>query len=122
MPVATFNGRVCIELALSPPAARDLRSQPWRSAVLRPFPASILMRHAAFEARDGDKRVKGFVYESLPQGMSWQARIDGTAILVKAETRRQAVELAVARRLPADAPGSGFCARVQTLRASDRSR
>ena len=50
-----------------------------------------------FEARDGDKRVKGFVYESLPQGMSREARIDGTAILVKAETRRQAVELAVAQ-------------------------
>ena len=36
-----LNGRVCIELALSPPTARELRSQPWRSAALRPFPASL---------------------------------------------------------------------------------
>ena len=50
-----------------------------------------------FDARDGDKRVEGFVYTSLPSRMSWEARIDGTAILFKAETRREAVELAVAQ-------------------------
>ena len=54
--------------------------------------------HEAYrlEARDGDKRVEGFVDKSLPRGMSWEARIDVTAILVKAGTWREAVELAVA--------------------------
>jgi hypothetical protein len=50
-----------------------------------------------FEALAGDKQVEGFVYKALPTRISWEARIDGTAILVRAETRRGAVELAVAQ-------------------------
>jgi hypothetical protein len=51
----------------------------------------------SFEALAGDRRVEGFVYKALPRRISWEARIDGTAILVRAETRREAVELAVAQ-------------------------
>jgi hypothetical protein len=60
------------------------------------IPGVTLHEAYRFEAGDGDKRVEGFVYKVLARRMNWEARIDGTAILVKAETRREAVERAVA--------------------------
>ena len=50
-----------------------------------------------FETLIGDTQVEGFVYKVLPRRIDWEARIDGTAIVVRAETRREAVEFAVAQ-------------------------
>jgi hypothetical protein len=61
------------------------------------IPGVSLHEAYRFEARDGDKPVEGFVYKALPRRIGWEARIDGTAIRVRAETRREAVELAVAQ-------------------------
>ena len=61
------------------------------------IPGVTLHEAYRFAACDGDKLVEGFVYKALPRRVSWEARIDGTAILVRAETRREAVELAVAQ-------------------------
>jgi hypothetical protein len=59
------------------------------------IPGVTLHEAYRFEAHDGDQRVEGFVYKALPRRISWEAKFDGTAIRVKAETRREAVELAV---------------------------
>jgi hypothetical protein len=50
-----------------------------------------------FETRNDDKRVEGFAYKALPRRIGWEARIEGTAIRVRAESRREAVELALAQ-------------------------
>lgn len=50
----------------------------------------------SWEGGVGDKRVEGFVYKVLPRRISWEARIDGTSVTARAETRREAVALAVA--------------------------
>jgi hypothetical protein len=60
------------------------------------IPGVTLHEAYRFETGNGDSSVTGFVYKALPRRISWEARIDGTAIRAKAETRREAVELAVA--------------------------
>lgn len=48
-----------------------------------------------FESRGGD-RIGGFVFKQLPRRVTWEARIDGTSIAASAETRREAIERAIA--------------------------
>jgi hypothetical protein len=40
--------------------------------------------------------VEGFVYKALPRRKSWEARVDGTSISIRGETRGEAVEAALA--------------------------
>ena len=40
--------------------------------------------------------VEGFVYKALPRRKSWEARVDGTNISIRGETRGEAVEAALA--------------------------
>ena len=39
--------------------------------------------------------VEGFVYKALPRRKSWEARIDGTNISIRGETRGEAVQAAL---------------------------
>ncbi len=52
-----------------------------------------------FEGGAGGDSVEGFVYKVLPRRISWEARIEGTSIRARAETRREAVELALAQAI-----------------------
>jgi hypothetical protein len=45
-----------------------------------------------FDAGDG---IEGTVFKVLPRRTTWEARVDGTPIAARGETRREAVELAV---------------------------
>lgn len=49
-----------------------------------------------FESSDKDVVFEGVVFKKLPRRINWEARIDRTSIVEVGETRRQAVELAIA--------------------------
>ena len=46
--------------------------------------------------RDGEGRFEGTVFKKLPRRLNWEARIDNTSIVATGETRREAVERAIA--------------------------
>ncbi|HWL42993.1 MAG TPA: hypothetical protein VNQ73_08610 [Ilumatobacter sp.] len=48
-----------------------------------------------FESRSGE-RIEGFVFKQLPRRQTWEARIDSTDIVATGETRREAIEAALA--------------------------
>ncbi|MPY95885.1 MAG: hypothetical protein GEV08_23365 [Acidimicrobiia bacterium] len=60
------------------------------------IPGITLQEAYRFSAGAGDEFVEGTVFKALPRRITWEARVDGTTIVIHAETRRQAVELAVA--------------------------
>jgi hypothetical protein len=49
-----------------------------------------------FSAGAGDDHVEGTVFKALPRRIVWEARIDDTTIAATGETRRDAVEHALA--------------------------
>jgi hypothetical protein len=51
--------------------------------------------HEAYRFETDDGRVDGIVFKSIPR-LVWEAHIIGTSIMVKGETRREAVEQAIA--------------------------
>ncbi len=69
------------------------------------IPGVTLREAYRFESGDGEYRVEGTVFKKLPRRVSWEARVDNTSIVETGETRREAVELAIAEfRLQSGAP------------------
>ena len=60
------------------------------------IPGVTLREAYRFESSDGEKMFEGTVFKKLPRRINWEARIDGTSIIEVGETRREAVELAIA--------------------------
>ena len=60
------------------------------------IPGVTLREAYRFESGEGEGRVEGVVFKRLPRRVNWEARIDHTSIVETGETRRQAVELAIA--------------------------
>ena len=59
--------------------------------------SGVTLRDAyRFESSDGQAAFEGTVFKKLPRRINWEARIDGTSIVEVGETRREAVELAIA--------------------------
>lgn len=57
----------------------------------------ITLRDAyRFESTDDDQPFEGVVFKRLPRRVTWEARIDNTTIAATGETRRDAVERAMA--------------------------
>lgn len=65
------------------------------------IPGVTLQEAYRFAAGEGDGFVEGTVFKSLPRRIVWEAHVDGTSIVVYGETRREAVEFAVAKAGPA---------------------
>ena len=49
-----------------------------------------------FESRAAEAHIEGFVFKKLARPVTWEARVAGTGIVATAETRRGAIEAAVA--------------------------
>ena len=60
------------------------------------IPGVTLREAYRFESSDGETMFEGTVFKKLPRRINWEARIDGTSIVEVGETRREAVELAIA--------------------------
>jgi hypothetical protein len=61
------------------------------------IPGVTLREAYRFESSDdGQIAFEGTVFKRLPRRINWEARIDGTSIVEVGETRREAVELAIA--------------------------
>jgi hypothetical protein len=60
------------------------------------IPGVTLREAYRFESSDGQIAFEGSVFKRLPRRIDWEARIDGTPIVEVGETRRKAVELAIA--------------------------
>lgn len=60
------------------------------------IPGVTLHTAYRFESTDSDDPFEGIVFKRLPRQLNWEARIDDTTIVVTGETRREAVERAVA--------------------------
>ena len=60
------------------------------------IPGVTLREAYRFESRDGDGVIEGTVFNKPPRPLNWEARVDDTTIVATAETRREAVELAIA--------------------------
>lgn len=60
------------------------------------IPGVTLREAYRFESSDGQNAFEGTVFKRLPRRINWEARIDGTSIVEAGETRREAVELAIA--------------------------
>jgi hypothetical protein len=54
------------------------------------IPNVTLQEAYRFQTGVDDDRIESFVYKALPRRILWKARIDGSAIVVTAETRREA--------------------------------
>jgi hypothetical protein len=54
--------------------------------------------HAAyrFESRAADDHIEGFVFKKLARPVTWEARVAGADIVATGETRRDAIEAAIA--------------------------
>ena len=68
------------------------------------IPGVTLREAYRFESSDAQIAFEGIVFKRLPRRINWEARIDGTSIVEVGETRREAVELAIAsfRQLSAE--------------------
>ena len=60
------------------------------------IPGVTLREAYRFESSDGRIAFEGTVFKKVPRRINWEARIDGTSIAEVGETRREAVELAIA--------------------------
>jgi hypothetical protein len=60
------------------------------------IPGVTLRDAYRFESSDTATAFEGIVFKKLPRRINWEARIDGTSIVEIGETRREAVELAIA--------------------------
>lgn len=60
------------------------------------IPGVTLGEAYRFEAGGDDCRVEGVVFKVTPARAGWEARIEGTSIAIRAGTRREAVEQAIA--------------------------
>lgn len=60
------------------------------------IPGVTLHEAYRFESSGGQIAFEGTVFKRLPGRINWEARIDGTSIAEVGETRREAVELAIA--------------------------
>ena len=60
------------------------------------IPGVTLRDAYRFESSDSEAAFEGIVFKKLPRRINWEARIDGTSIVEIGETRREAVELAIA--------------------------
>jgi hypothetical protein len=60
------------------------------------IPGVTLHEAYRFESSDDQLAFEGTVFKRLPRRINWEARIDGTSIVEVGETRREAVELAIA--------------------------
>jgi len=49
-----------------------------------------------FESTNDDNPFEGVVFKKQPRRLNWEARIDNTRIISTGETRREAVEAAIA--------------------------
>ena len=49
-----------------------------------------------FESSDDGPHLEGTVFKKLPRRINWEARIDNSTVAEFGETRRDAVELAIA--------------------------
>ena len=62
------------------------------------IPGVTLRTAYRFESTDVDDPFEGIVFKRLPRRLNWEARIDDTTIVAVGETRRDAVERAIAER------------------------
>jgi len=60
------------------------------------IPGVTLHEAYRFESSDGEPAFVGTVFKKLPRRINWEARIDETSIAEVGETRREAVERAIA--------------------------
>ncbi len=60
------------------------------------IPGVTLREAYRFESRSGDGVIEGTVFKKPPGRINWEARVDNTRIVETAETRREAVERAIA--------------------------
>lgn len=60
------------------------------------IPGVTLREAYRFESTDSDNPFEGTVFKKLPRRLNWQAHIDNTTIAATGETRREAVERAIA--------------------------
>ena len=60
------------------------------------IPGVTLHEAYRFQSADRETQFEGTVFKKLPRRSNWEARIDNTSIVEVAETRLEAVELAVA--------------------------
>ncbi len=61
------------------------------------IPGVTLREAYRFESTDAENPFEGIVFKKLPRRLNWEARIDNTAIAAMGETRREAVEQAIAQ-------------------------
>lgn len=61
------------------------------------IPGVTLQEAYRFSTGAGEGLVEGTVFKALPRRIVWEAHVDGTTIVVYGETRRDAVEFAVAK-------------------------
>lgn len=60
------------------------------------IPGVTLRDAYRFESTDAEQPFEGVVFKKQPRRLNWEARIDDTTIIATGETRREAVEAAIA--------------------------
>ena len=86
----------CLTMAKPTPRSTVGYSACMATGGAQSIPGVTLREAYRFESSDNEVGFAGTVFKKLPRRINWEATIDGTSIVEVGETRREAVELAIA--------------------------